>query len=154
MTFTTRTAPIGGSARASCLTFLVTQGDAAYRPCFGRRALIGASDGIEATVRRERDEAARQSHPLVVALARGDGAGSTGLLAPTLTAGAADSHLGGWLDVIAVAASQARDHAEKAAVTEIGLATVEQFTADIVRLGRAYVSAPPLPLFAAMHGRI
>jgi tetratricopeptide (TPR) repeat protein len=28
---------------------------------------------------------------------------------------------------------------------------VEQLTADVVRLSRAYVSAPPLPLFAAMH---
>ena len=60
-------------------------------------------------------------------------------------------HGGGWLDVIAVAASEAREHAEKAAVTEIGPGTVEQLTADVVRLGRAYVSAPPLPLFAAMH---
>ena len=57
-----------------------------------------------------------------------------------------------WLDVIALAASEAREHAEKAAVTEIGPATVEQFTADIVRLARAYVSAPPLPLFAPCAG--
>ena len=56
--------------------------------------------------------------------------------------------------MIAVAAGQARDHAARAAVTEIGAATVEQFTAEIVRLGRAYVSAPPLPLFAAMHGAL
>src|ERR1035437_10214523 len=37
------------------------------------------------------------------------------------------------------------------AVTDIGPGTVEQFRADVARLGRAYVSAPPLPLFAAMH---
>ena len=42
-------------------------------------------------------------------------------------------------------------------MTEIGPGTVDQLTADVVRLGRAYVSAPPLPLFAAMRptlGRI
>ena len=55
------------------------------------------------------------------------------------------------LDVIAMAASEAREHAQRSAVTEIGPAAVEQITADVVRLGRAYVSAPPLPLFAAMH---
>ena len=37
------------------------------------------------------------------------------------------------------------------AVTDLGPGTVEQFRADVVRLGLAYVSAPPLPLFAAMH---
>ena len=47
--------------------------------------------------------------------------------------------------MIAAAASQARGHAEQAAVTEIGPGTVEQLTADVVRLSRAYVSAPPLP---------
>jgi hypothetical protein len=36
-------------------------------------------------------------------------------------------------------------------VTGIGPGTVEQFTADVARLSRAYVSAPPLPLFGAMH---
>jgi tetratricopeptide (TPR) repeat protein len=55
------------------------------------------------------------------------------------------------VDVIALAASEAREHADKVAVTEIGPATVEQITADVVRLARAYVSAPPLPLFAAMR---
>lgn len=55
------------------------------------------------------------------------------------------------MDAIALAASQARDDAEHAAVTDVGPGTVEQFRADVVRLGRAYVSAPPLPLFAAMH---
>lgn len=117
-------------------------------------ALVAASDEIEAAVRREREEAARQAHTFVMTLARGDGAGSTGLLADMPAAGvsAAPEPGGCWLDVIAVAAGQARDHAARAAVTEIGDATVEQLTAEIVRLGRAYVSAPPLPLFAAMHG--
>ncbi len=106
-------------------------------------------------MRREREEAARQAHPFVMAIARDDGAGSTGPLAACRKArlGAPDP-VGGWLDVIAVAAGQARDHAAQAAVTEVGPATVEQLTADIVRLGRAYVSAPPLPLFAAMHGAL
>ena len=63
----------------------------------------------------------------------------------------APGHGDGWLDVIALAASQARAHAEMVAVTDIGPGTVEQFRADVARLGRAYVSAPPLPLFAAMH---
>ena len=78
-------------------------------------------------------------------------------LMPTAGGSAALEPGGGWLDVIAVAASQARDHAARAALTAIGPGTVEQLTAEIVRLGRAYVSAPPLPLFAAMHvelGRI
>ena len=53
--------------------------------------------------------------------------------------------------MIALAASEARGHAEQAAVTGIGPGTVEQLTADVARLSRAYVSAPPLPLFVAMH---
>ena len=73
---------------------------------------------------------------------------------PTAGGSAALEPGGGWLDVIAVAASQARDHAARAALTAIGPGTVEQLTAEIVRLGRAYVSAPPLPLFAAMHGAL
>ena len=56
-----------------------------------------------------------------------------------------------WPDMIAAAASEARGHAQQAAVTGIGPGTVEQLTGNIVRLSRAYVSAPPLPLFAAMH---
>ena len=48
-------------------------------------------------------------------------------------------------------ASQARDHALTAAVTSIGPGTVEQLTSEVVRLGRAYVSGSPLPLFTAMH---
>ena len=57
----------------------------------------------------------------------------------------------GEADAIGLAASQARDHAVSAAVTEIGPGTVEQLTAEVVRLGRAYVSGSPLPLFTAMH---
>jgi len=54
-------------------------------------------------------------------------------------------------DLIAAVANQARDHAARAAVTGIGPGTVEQLTAQVVRLARSYVAAPPLPLFAAMH---
>jgi transcriptional regulator with XRE-family HTH domain len=54
-------------------------------------------------------------------------------------------------DLITAAANQARDHAVRAAVTGIGPGTVEQLTAEVVRLARSYVAAPPLPLFAAMH---
>jgi hypothetical protein len=54
-------------------------------------------------------------------------------------------------DLIALAASQARDHAVNSAITAIGPGTVEQLTAEVVRLGRAYLSGSPLPLFTAMH---
>ncbi|HUY46050.1 MAG TPA: helix-turn-helix transcriptional regulator [Streptosporangiaceae bacterium] len=54
-------------------------------------------------------------------------------------------------DVVAAAAAQARDHAMNAAATGVGPGTVEQLTAEVVRLGRAYVAGTPLPLFAAMH---
>ena len=37
-------------------------------------ALVAASDEIEAAVRREHQEAARQAHPFVMTLAKGDGA--------------------------------------------------------------------------------
>ena len=36
-------------------------------------------------------------------------------------------------------------------MTGVGPGTVEQFTADVARLSRAYVSGAPLPLFAVMH---
>jgi transcriptional regulator with XRE-family HTH domain len=55
------------------------------------------------------------------------------------------------LDVVAAAAAQARDHAANAAITGIGPGTVEQLTAEVVRLSRTYVAGPPLPIFAAMH---
>lgn len=54
-------------------------------------------------------------------------------------------------DLITAAALQARDYAARAAVTGIGPGTVEQLTAQVARLARSYVAAPPLPLFAAMH---
>jgi len=123
-------------------------------------ALAEANDEIEAAVRREREEAARRSPLFPLAAGKGDDAGA-GLAAPLVHvpggAVVASGHDDRWLDVITMAASGAREHAENLAVTGIGPATVEQITADVVRLGRAYVSAPPLPLFAAMDrslGRI
>lgn len=96
--------------------------------------LTGANDQIERAVRREKQDAARQE-----------------MAARTTSLLIISDHSGGSDDVIAMAASRARQHAEKAAVTEIGPGTVEQLKADVVRLGRAYVSAPPFPLFGAMH---
>lgn len=112
-------------------------------------ALGEINDGIEATVRRERQDAARQAtlFPLAPAQSNGD----TEPLVRTSGRFSASGRDDDWLDVIALAANEAREHAEKAAVNEIGPATVEQITADIVRLARAYVSAPPLPLFGAMR---
>jgi transcriptional regulator with XRE-family HTH domain len=112
-------------------------------------ALTAAIDEIEAAVRREREEAARRARPFPLALAQA--AGAVGPLGETAVV---PGHGDDGLDVIAWAASGAREHAEKLAVTEIGPATVEQITADVVRLARAYVSAPPLPLFAGMHGAL
>jgi transcriptional regulator with XRE-family HTH domain len=115
-------------------------------------ALVGVSDEIEAAALRERTEAAQATRLYFAGLAR-DGGAVAGRQLARMAAETDDvpGHEGGWLDAIALAASQARDDAEHAAVTDVGPGTVDQFRADVVRLGRAYVSAPPLPLFAAMH---
>ena len=55
------------------------------------------------------------------------------------------------MDMVAAVAAQARDHAAHAAITGIGPGTVEQLTAEVIRLSRAYVTGSPLPLFTAMH---
>jgi hypothetical protein len=104
-------------------------------------ALSEVIDEIEAAVDRERQDAARRATPFPVSVVAGNG--SVGSLvhlpgAALALAGRGDD----WLDVISLAASEARGHAEKTAITEIGPAAVEQFTADVVRLARAYVSAP------------
>jgi DNA-binding XRE family transcriptional regulator/tetratricopeptide (TPR) repeat protein len=115
-------------------------------------ALVALSGETDAAARREREEAAQATRLYFVGLARDGSAVPGGHLAPVPgDAGDAPGHMAGWLDAIAMAAGQAREHAEGAAVTDVGPGTVEQFRADVVRLGRAYVSAPPLPLFAAMH---
>jgi len=115
-------------------------------------ALVGVSDEIDAAALRERAEAAQATRLYFVGVAR-DGSAVTGRQLDRTPGGGEDvpGHGGGWLDAIALATRQAREDAEHAAVTDVGPGTVEQFRADVVRLGRAYVSAPPLPLFAAMH---
>lgn len=55
------------------------------------------------------------------------------------------------VDMLAAVAAQARDHAARAATTGIGPGTVEQLTAEVVRVSRCYVAGSPLPLFGAMH---
>lgn len=115
-------------------------------------ALAEASDEVGALVRREREEATRLMRPFLPAVTRGHGADAKATALPVpADPGAVPDDARGWLGVVAVAVGEARDHAERIAVFEIGPATVQQLTADVVRLGRAYVSAPPLPLFAAMH---
>ena len=119
--------------------------------CHADGALIGASDEIEAAVRREREEAARRTRSLLLGLAEcSDVDTAASLVRAPAVAIAAPGISDGRPDAIAVAASEARGHAQQAAVTEVGPGTIEQFTAGVVRLSRAYVSAPPLPLFAAM----
>jgi transcriptional regulator with XRE-family HTH domain len=120
--------------------------------CHAGGALTEASGKVEAMTRREREDAARQARLAAPGLSRGshpsDGEALepiSGKVVPTPGDGE------GWSDVIAAAASEARGHAEQAAVTGIGPGTVEHLTADVARLSRAYVSAPPLPLFVAMH---
>jgi hypothetical protein len=115
-------------------------------------ALIGVSDEIDAAASRERTEAAQATRLYFAGMARdGSAVTSRQLVRTPGDAGDVPGHGGGWLDAIALAASQARADAEQAAVTDVGPGTVDQFRADVVRLGRAYVSAPPLPLFTAMH---
>ena len=120
--------------------------------CGAEGALTKANDDLEAMARRERLKAARPAGLSGLVPADGSLAGASGVLEGTSPgAGAASAGDGGWLDAVARAASEVRGYAQKAAVTEVGPGTVEQLTADVVRLSRAYVSAPPLPLFAAMH---
>jgi DNA-binding XRE family transcriptional regulator len=109
-------------------------------------ALIRANDEVETAARQEHVDAAQQAGPYLPALA-----------SPYSNSAQASATGDAWLDVIAAAAAEAGEQAQKAAVTEIGPGTVDQMTADVIRLGRAYVSAPPLPLFTSMRqtlGRI
>ena len=119
--------------------------------CQAGGALIESSDKLEIAVRREHEMATRRARSVLLGPT---GVGLAGVSDAGLVAARND---GGWLDVVAAAANEARGHAERAAVTGVGPGTLDQLTADIVRLSRAYVTAPPLPLFAAMHralGRI
>ena len=117
--------------------------------CHADGALIRANDEVEAAARKERQQAARR----IVVVGSGDSRGEVAgpLMHPSGGILHAAGHGDGGVDMIAAAASRARGHAEMAAVTEIGPGTVEQFTADVARLSRAYVSGTPLPLFAVMH---
>jgi hypothetical protein len=121
--------------------------------CRAGGSLTEASAEIEATVRREREEAAHQARPSSLVVSASSDAGAARSLVPISADALTASGRGdGWLDEIAIAASQARGDAELAAVTELGPGTVEQLAAEVARLSRAaYFSAPPLPLFAAMH---
>ena len=117
--------------------------------CDAGGALIRACDELEALMRRDPGEVARRAGARLLDVAARAGASADGPAvrpAAIWTPGDGD----GWQDVIAAAASQARGHAERAAVTDVGPGTIEQLTAEVARLSRAYVSAPPLPLFAAM----
>ena len=120
--------------------------------CRADGALTGASARVQAMARREREDAARQGRSAVLGPGRGTEAIHGEALEP-LSGEIVPASVGEaeWPDVIAAAASQARGRAEQDAVTGIGPGTVEQLTADVVRLSRVYVSAPPLPLFVAMH---
>ena len=120
--------------------------------CHAGGALTEAGGRVEAMARRRHQDAARQARLDVTGPGRGADAGPLEALVPipgkvVPTPGGE----AGWSDVIAAAASEARGHAEQAAVTGIGPGTVEQLAADVARLSRAYVSAPPLPVFVAMH---
>ena len=117
--------------------------------CHADGALVAARDQAEAVASAERQRAARHL------LAARDGDSGAEAAGPLRDPGGgilqAAGHGDGGVDLIATAAAAARGHAEQAAVTGIGPGTVEQFAADVARLSRAYVGAPPLPLFAAMH---
>ena len=113
-------------------------------------ALTEVNDEIEAAVSRERQDAVRRVAPFPLSLVAISGSLGSPVRLPgaaLVVAGRGDD----WVDVVSVAATEAREHAEKMAITDIGPAAVEQFTADVVRLARAYVSAPAFPLFAAMR---
>jgi DNA-binding XRE family transcriptional regulator len=120
--------------------------------CRADGALTGASARVEAMARRARLDAVRQGRSTVLGPARDTDAIHGEALEPLsgeIVSTPVDE--AEWVDVVAAAASQARGRAEQAAVSGIGPGTVEQLTADVARLSRSYVSAPPLPLFVAMH---
>jgi transcriptional regulator with XRE-family HTH domain len=110
--------------------------------------LIAASEELEEAARRDSADAIRVGR--VAALMRTTPA-NPAQAAPGAGGIALAEISGTGPDVVAMAAAQARLHAQHAAVTEVGPGTLEQLTADVIRLGRAYVSGPPVPLFAAMR---
>lgn len=113
-------------------------------------ALLTAREEIAAAAQREFLAAAHDVRPVLLALGETAVADAVPDADGTaLSVGAAGSGVR-WVDVVAAAASQARDHAQETAVTGIGPGTVEQLRAEVTRLSRAYVSSPPAPLFAAL----
>jgi transcriptional regulator with XRE-family HTH domain len=88
-------------------------------------ALTEVNYEIEAAVHRERQDAAGRATPFPLSLVASNG--SIGSLVHLPGAALAlDGRGDDWLDVIFLAASEARGHAEKTAITEVGPAAVEQ----------------------------
>jgi transcriptional regulator with XRE-family HTH domain len=121
--------------------------DAALRTGGG---LTEVNDEIETAVSRERRDAGRRVAPFPLSLFASTNSFGSQVRLPGAALAVAGRG-GDWVDVVSVAATEAREHAGKTAITDIGPAAVEQFTAEVVRLARAYVSAPASPLFAAMR---
>jgi len=82
-------------------------------------ALTEVDDEIEAAVRRDRQVAARWVTPFSLSLAASNGSVGSLVHVPD-GALAVVGHGDGWLDVISLAATEAREHPEKTAITEIG----------------------------------
>jgi DNA-binding XRE family transcriptional regulator len=112
-------------------------------------ALVMASEKIDAAVRQNHRDHARRVRPVLPGY---DASEQTRILEAVGTGHVVQCE-GRWGDLVAAAAEQARDQAMRMAVTEIGPGVAEQLRAEVARLSRAYVSAPPAPLFAAM-GRV
>jgi DNA-binding XRE family transcriptional regulator len=113
--------------------------------------LVAAHDEVEAALRRSRAGALKMAEapdpvdlPVIYI-------GSQPVPGETTSTPTAASSPAIETDVVAAAATQARDHAMNTAATAIGPGTIEQLTTEVVRLSRAYVASPPLPLFTAMH---
>ena len=107
--------------------------------------LAAAHDAVEAAARRARAGAPDSVDMPVIYVGSQPVPGAT--TSTPMAAGSAAIET----DVVAAAAAQARDHAMNAAASGIGPGTIEQLTAEVVRLSRAYVAGTPLPLFTAMH---
>ncbi len=138
-------APLTGYSR-STVANVETGRQHVPRDFWGRADAVLCAGGDLVTGNDEVEAVARREHGAVARDARAARHLYTAVSSPWL-GDAADPAP----DLIAIAAGEAREHAQKAAVTEIGPGMIEQLKADVVRLGRAYVSAPPFPLFAAMH---
>lgn len=67
------------------------------------------------------------------------------------TAPSTEQRNGTGIDLVTLAAAQARDHAMRTAASSVGPSAMEQLTAEVTRLSRAYVTGAPLPLFLSMH---